>query len=59
MKVSHSAKRDTQVSNKPKEAGEFVDTIDGLVSEGGQPAEMGWGMHEKAGHKKRAYWCGS
>ena len=46
----HIAERDTQVSPKPKEVGEFVNTwsIDGFVSEGGQPAEMGWGTHEKA-----------
>ena len=50
VKVIHIAERDTQVSAKPKEVGEFVNTwsIDGFVSEGGQPAEMGWGTHEKA-----------
>ncbi len=49
IKVIHIAERDTQVSNKPKEVGEFVNTwsIDGFVSEGCQPAEMGWGTHEK------------
>ena len=50
VKVIHIAERDTQVSAKPKEVGEFVNTwsIDGFVSEGGQPAEMGWGTHENA-----------
>ncbi len=50
VKVIHIAERDTQVSKKPKKVGEFVNTwsIDGFVSEGGQPAEMGWGTHEKA-----------
>jgi len=50
IKVIHIAERDTQVSAKPKEVGEFVNTwsIDGFVSEGGQPSEMGWGTHEKA-----------
>jgi len=50
VKVIHIAERDTQVSRKPKKVGEFVNTwsIDGFVSEGGQPAEMGWGTHEKA-----------
>ena len=45
----HIAERDTQVSKKPKKVGEFVNTwsIDGFVSEGSQPAEMGWGTHEK------------
>ncbi len=49
VKVIHIAERDTQVSPKPKEVGEFVNTwsIDGFVSEGSQPAEMGWGTHEK------------
>ncbi len=50
VKVIHIAERDTQVSPIPKEVGEFVNTwsIDGFVSEGCQPAEMGWGTHEKA-----------
>ncbi len=49
IKVIHVAERDTQVSPVPKEVGEFVNTwsIDGFVSEGGQPSEMGWGAHEK------------
>jgi homospermidine synthase len=49
IKVIHVAERDTQVSKKPKKVGEFVNTwsIDGFVSEGSQPAEMGWGTHEK------------
>ncbi len=49
IKVIHIAERDTQVSAKPKEPGEFVNTwsIDGFVSEGSQPAELGWGTHEK------------
>ena len=31
-------------------AGEFVNTwsVDGFISEGCQPAELGWGSHEKA-----------
>ena len=49
VRVIHIAERDTQVSRKPKKVGEFVNTwsIDGFVSEGSQPAEMGWGTHEK------------
>ncbi|MDB5489909.1 MAG: homospermidine synthase, partial [Reyranella sp.] len=49
VKVIHIAERDTQTANVPKRAGEFVNTwsIDGFVSEGGQPAEMGWGTHER------------
>ncbi|MBV9198190.1 MAG: homospermidine synthase [Alphaproteobacteria bacterium] len=49
VKVIHIAERDTQVSTLPKEPGEFVNTwsIDGFVSEGSQPAELGWGTHER------------
>jgi homospermidine synthase len=49
IKAIHIAERDTQVANIPKRVGEFVNTwsIDGFVSEGCQPAEMGWGTHEK------------
>ncbi len=45
----HIAERDTQVSNRPKMPGEFVNTwsVDGFVSEGSQPAELGWGTHER------------
>ena len=50
IKVVHIAERDTQVANIPKRVDEFVNTwsIDGFVSEGCQPAELGWGTHEKA-----------
>jgi homospermidine synthase len=49
VKVIHIAERDTQVSTQPKRVGEFVNTwsIDGFFSEGSQPAELGWGSHEK------------
>jgi homospermidine synthase len=49
IKVMHIAERDTQVANVPKATNEFVNTwsIDGFVSEGAQPAELGWGSHEK------------
>ena len=49
VKVIHIAERDTQVATIPKEPGEFVNTwsIDGFVSEGSQPAELGWGTHER------------
>jgi homospermidine synthase len=45
IKVIHIAERDTQVSNVPKRLNEFVNTwsVDGFVSEGAQPAELGWG----------------
>lgn len=49
VKVIHIAERDSQVANVPKRTGEFVNTwsIDGFVSEGCQPAELGWGTHER------------
>jgi homospermidine synthase len=49
IKAIHIAERDTQVSGIPKDPGEFVNTwsIDGFVSEGSQPAELGWGTHER------------
>ena len=49
VKAIHIAERDTQVSTIPKEPGEFVNTwsIDGFFSEGSQPAELGWGTHER------------
>src|ERR1700734_2651645 len=50
IKVMHIAERDTQVTDVPKEANEFVNTWsgDGFVSEGAQPAELGWGSTRKA-----------
>jgi len=49
VKVIHIAERDTQIANVPKRIGEFVNTwsVDGFVGEGAQPAELGWGTHEK------------
>jgi homospermidine synthase len=49
VKVIHVAERDTQVCSYPKEQGEFVNTwsVDGFAGEGCQPAELGWGSHEK------------
>ena len=49
VKVIHIAERDTQSADTAKAPGEFVNTwsIDGFVSEGCQPAELGWGSHEK------------
>jgi homospermidine synthase len=50
IKTIHIAERDTQVANAPKQIGEFVNTwsVDGFVGEGQQPAELGWGTHEKS-----------
>lgn len=49
IRAIHIAERDTQVATRPKAVNEFVNTwsIDGFVSEGCQPAELGWGTHEK------------
>src|SRR5215469_9395081 len=49
VKVIHIAERDTQLARIPKQPGEFVNTwsTDGSVAEGMQPAELGWGTHER------------
>jgi homospermidine synthase len=49
VKVIHIAERDTQTATVAKQPGEFVNTwsIDGFAGEGCQPAELGWGTHEK------------
>jgi homospermidine synthase len=50
VRAIHIAERDTQVSTTlAKAPGEFVNTwsIDGFFSEGSQPAELGWGTHER------------
>lgn len=49
ISVIQCAERDTQTIIPPKRVDEFVNTwsIDGFVSEGIQPAELGWGSHEK------------
>ncbi|HYG32633.1 MAG TPA: saccharopine dehydrogenase NADP-binding domain-containing protein [Methylophilaceae bacterium] len=49
IRTIHIAERDTQISDRRKERDEFVNTwsVHGFVGEGLQPAEMGWGSHEK------------
>jgi homospermidine synthase len=49
IKGIHIAERDTQQARYPKPAGAFVNTwsVEGCINEGGQPAELGWGTHEK------------
>ena len=49
VKGIHIAERDTQRARDPKPMGVFVNTwsVEGFVSEGLQPAELGWGTHEK------------
>jgi len=48
-KVVQIAERDTQIIDKPKQKGEFVNTwsCEGFWAEGRAPAELGWGTHEK------------
>jgi homospermidine synthase len=47
-KVIHVSERDTQISDRPKQVNEFVNTwsVDGFYEEGIAPAELGWGTHE-------------
>ncbi|MHC1716220.1 MAG: saccharopine dehydrogenase C-terminal domain-containing protein [Acidaminococcaceae bacterium] len=49
VKVIHISERDSQITNKPKELNEFVNTwsVDGFYEESIAPAEMGWGTHER------------
>lgn len=49
IKAIHVAERDTQTVARHKKRDEFINTwsIDGFVGEGLQPAELGWGSHEK------------
>lgn len=48
VKGVHIAERDTQVRHLPRPRGTFVNTwsVEGFISEGFQPAELGWGTHE-------------
>jgi homospermidine synthase len=49
VKGIHIAERDTQRARMPKAPDVFVNTwsVEGFLSEGMQPAELGWGTHEK------------
>jgi len=49
VKGVHIAERDTQRAKQPKPANVFVNTwsVEGFLSEAMQPAELGWGTHEK------------
>jgi homospermidine synthase len=49
VKGIHIAERDTQRAKYPKPQNVFVNTwsVEGFVSEGMQPAELGFGTHEK------------
>ena len=49
VKTIHISERDTQITDKPKQLNEFVNTwsIEGFFEEGVAPAELGWGTHER------------
>lgn len=49
VKGVHIAERDTQRARVPKPLNVFWNTwsVEGFISEGLQPAELGWGTHEK------------
>lgn len=49
VKGIHIAERDTQRARDPKPLNVFWNTwsVEGFISEGLQPAELGWGTHEK------------
>lgn len=49
VKGVHIAERDTQAGRDAKPIGTFVNTwsVEGFVAESFQPAELGWGVHEK------------
>lgn len=49
IKGVHIAERDTQRARNPKPLDTFINTwsVEGFISEGLQPAELGWGTHEK------------
>jgi homospermidine synthase len=50
VRVIHIAERDDQIGSRRKCRDEFVNTwsSDGFIAEGLQPAELGWGTHERA-----------
>ena len=49
VKAIQIAERDTQLTDQPKQVGEFVNTWsgEGFYEEGIAPAELGWGTHER------------
>jgi homospermidine synthase len=49
VKTIHISERDTQITHRPKQVNEFVNTwsIEGFFEEGVAPSELGWGTHER------------
>jgi homospermidine synthase len=64
IKVIQISERDNQQSSRRKRIGEFVNTwsVDAFVAEGLQPAELGWGTHERlfpADGARHEFGCGA
>lgn len=62
IRAIHIAERDTQITARRKRRGEFVNTwsVAGFIGEGLQPAELGWGTHERhwpADAARHAFGC--
>ena len=62
VKGIHIAERDTQRSRDPKPNRTFVNTwsVEGFLSEGMQPSELGWGTHERTmppGARRHDFGC--
>ncbi|MBW8830169.1 MAG: homospermidine synthase [Burkholderiales bacterium] len=49
LRTIHVSERDSQQVDRPKRKDEFINTwsVQGFVGEGLQPAELGWGTHER------------
>ena len=64
IKVIHVAEQDTQILNRARLKHEFLNTwsVEGFIGEGAQPAELGWGSHEKhfpEDGAEHAFGCGA
>jgi homospermidine synthase len=64
VKGIHIAERDTQRATAPKPRSVFRNTwsVEGFVAEGLQPAELGWGTHERrlpADGRRHDFGCGA
>ena len=64
VKGIHIAERDTQRAKLPKPLDTFWNTwsVEGFIAEGLQPAELGWGTHEKwlpGNARRHAQGCGA
>jgi homospermidine synthase len=64
IRAIHIAERDTQLSPRRKQRDEFVNTwsVAGFIGEGLQPAELGWGTHERhwpADAARHDFGCGA